>query len=131
MYARMLSGQFGSAMRPRARKAQARGCPPTLLLSPYNYNDSIILLPHIQKIRWNTNATRWSVLFHHRLNMELDLQSLFGLLVPCKDKMPQSQFPLSFVCERIIYCIPTMGLPFLLEELCGQILGIYKWLTDT
>ncbi len=27
--------------------------------------------------------------------------------------------------------IPTMGLPFLLEEICGPILGIYKWLTDT
>jgi hypothetical protein len=27
--------------------------------------------------------------------------------------------------------IPTMGLPFLLEEICGQILGIYKLLIDT
>jgi hypothetical protein len=27
--------------------------------------------------------------------------------------------------------IPTMGLPFLLEEICGLILGIYKSLTDT
>jgi hypothetical protein len=27
--------------------------------------------------------------------------------------------------------ISTMGLPFLLEELCGPILGIYKSLTDT
>jgi hypothetical protein len=27
--------------------------------------------------------------------------------------------------------ITTMGLPFLLEELCGPILGIYKLLTDT
>jgi hypothetical protein len=27
--------------------------------------------------------------------------------------------------------IPTMGLPFLLEEKCGPILGIYKSLTDT
>jgi hypothetical protein len=27
--------------------------------------------------------------------------------------------------------IPTMGLPFLLEEICGRILGIYKSLTDT
>ncbi len=27
--------------------------------------------------------------------------------------------------------IPTMGLPFLLEEICGPILGIYKSLTDT
>jgi hypothetical protein len=26
--------------------------------------------------------------------------------------------------------IPTMGLPFLLEEICGPILGIYKSLTD-
>jgi hypothetical protein len=25
----------------------------------------------------------------------------------------------------------TMGLPFLLEEMCGPILGIYKSLTDT
>ncbi len=42
---------------------------------------------------------------------------------------PQSQFPHSCVCERIIYS--TMGLPFLLKEICGPILGIYKWLTDT
>jgi hypothetical protein len=27
--------------------------------------------------------------------------------------------------------IPTMGLPFLLEEICGPILGIYKSLIDT
>ncbi len=27
--------------------------------------------------------------------------------------------------------IPTMGLPFLLEEICGPILGIYKSLTGT
>ncbi len=27
--------------------------------------------------------------------------------------------------------IPTMGLPFLLEEICGPILEIYKSLTDT
>ncbi len=27
--------------------------------------------------------------------------------------------------------IPMMGLPFLLEEICGPILGIYKSLTDT
>jgi hypothetical protein len=26
--------------------------------------------------------------------------------------------------------IPMMGLPFLLEEICGPILGIYKSLTD-
>jgi hypothetical protein len=27
--------------------------------------------------------------------------------------------------------IPSMGLPFLLEEICGPILGIYKSLADT
>ncbi len=27
--------------------------------------------------------------------------------------------------------VSTMGLPFLLEEICGPILGIYKSLTDT
>jgi hypothetical protein len=27
--------------------------------------------------------------------------------------------------------IPMMGLPFLLEEICGPILGIYKSLTNT
>ncbi len=30
-----------------------------------------------------------------------------------------------------LYVILTMGLPFLLEEICGPILGIYKSLTDT
>jgi hypothetical protein len=43
---------------------------------------------------------------------------------------PESQFPHSCVCERIIY-ISTIGPPFLLEEICGPILGIYKSLTDT
>ncbi len=61
----------------------------------------------------------------------------------------QSQFPHSYVCERIIYShrglspnfhihmsvselyIPTMGLPFLLDEICRLILGIYKSFTDT
>ncbi len=28
-------------------------------------------------------------------------------------------------------CIPTIDLPFLLEEIYGLILGVYKWLTDT
>jgi hypothetical protein len=28
-------------------------------------------------------------------------------------------------------CIPTIGLPFLLEEICRPILGLYKSLTDT
>jgi hypothetical protein len=42
---------------------------------------------------------------------------------------PQSQFPQSCVCERIIYSHD--GLPFLLEKICGPILGIYKSLTDT
>jgi hypothetical protein len=27
--------------------------------------------------------------------------------------------------------IPTIGLPILLEEICGPILGLYKSLTDT
>jgi hypothetical protein len=38
----------------------------------------------------------------------------------------QSQFLHSCVCERIILYIPTMGLPFLLEEIGGSILGIYN-----
>jgi hypothetical protein len=41
---------------------------------------------------------------------------------------PHSQFPHSCVCERFIY---TIDLPILLLEICGQILGIYKLLTDT
>ncbi len=42
---------------------------------------------------------------------------------------PQSQFPHSCVCEQLY--IPTMGLPVLLEGICGLILGIYKSLKDT
>jgi hypothetical protein len=44
---------------------------------------------------------------------------------------PQSIFP--HLCELYMseLYILTMGLPFLLEEICGQILGIYKSLTDT
>ncbi len=34
------------------------------------------------------------------------------------------------VSESDLYVTP-MGLPFLLEEICGPILGIYKSLTDT
>ncbi len=34
------------------------------------------------------------------------------------------------VSELYVY-IPTMELPFLLEKICGPILGIYKSLTDT
>ena len=62
----------------------------------------------------------------------------------CKDKMPKilnkysqernigASVPCNFhihVSVRELY-IPTMGLPFLLEEICGPILGIYKSLTD-
>ncbi len=42
---------------------------------------------------------------------------------------PKSQFPHSCLCERIIYSHD--GASFLLEEICGPILGIYKSLTDT
>ncbi len=41
----------------------------------------------------------------------------------------QSQFPHSCVCDRIIYS--HGGSAFLLEEICGPILRIYKSLTDT
>ncbi len=38
----------------------------------------------------------------------------------------------TFMCLWANYTyIPTMGLPFLLEEICRLILGIYKSLTDT
>ncbi len=40
---------------------------------------------------------------------------------------PQSQFPHSCVCQRIIYSHD--GSAFSLEEICGPILGIYKSLT--
>ncbi len=42
---------------------------------------------------------------------------------------PQSQFPHSSSVSDLY--IPTIGLPILLEELCGPILGLYKSLTDT
>ncbi len=42
----------------------------------------------------------------------------------------QSQFLHSCVCEWFIYCIPTIGLPIMLEEICRPILGLYKSLTD-
>jgi hypothetical protein len=67
-----------------------------------------------------------------------------GVHVHCKDKMPKigkKIFPekewrgLSpnfhiHVSMSELY-IPTMGLPILLEDICGPILGIYKSLTDT
>ena len=31
----------------------------------------------------------------------------------------------------LLYIFPGSGLPILLQEICGQILGIYKSLTDT
>ncbi len=44
----------------------------------------------------------------------------------------QSQFPNFHIHVSVsdLY-MPTMGLPFLLEEICGPILGINKSLTDT
>jgi hypothetical protein len=61
--------------------------------------------------------------------------------VHCKDKMLKQIFPekeyrsLSpnfhiYVSVSELY-IPTMGLPFLPEEICGLYLGINKSLTDT
>ncbi len=65
--------------------------------------------------------------------------------IHCKEKMPKiwskysqkrnirASVPIStFMCLSVseLY-IPTMELPFLLEEICGPILGIYKSLTDT
>jgi hypothetical protein len=45
---------------------------------------------------------------------------------------PQSQFPHSCVCERYIqYIYSHDRSAFLLQEICGPILGIYKSLTDT
>jgi hypothetical protein len=66
-------------------------------------------------------------------------------IIHCKDKMPK-------ICNKYVFpekeyrglspnfhihvsvselYISTMGLPFLLEEICGPILGINKSLTDT
>ncbi len=42
---------------------------------------------------------------------------------------PQPQFHIHVSVNELY--IPTMGLPYLLEEICGPILGIYKSLTDT
>ena len=44
---------------------------------------------------------------------------------------PQSQFPHSCVCELFIYCIPTIGLPILLQEICGPIPWEYIRLWQT
>jgi hypothetical protein len=62
----------------------------------------------------------------------------------CKDKMPKiwnkysqkrnigASVPIStFMCLWANYLFPRWGLPFLLEQICGPILGIYKSLTDT
>jgi hypothetical protein len=60
--------------------------------------------------------------------------------VHCREKMPKigkekeyRGFSPNFhihVSVSKLY-IPMMELPFLLEEICGAILGIYKSLTDT
>jgi hypothetical protein len=42
---------------------------------------------------------------------------------------PLSQFHIHVSVSKLY--IHTIGLPFLLEEICGLILGIYKSLTDT
>ncbi len=53
-----------------------------------------------------------------------------------KEKFPEKEYrglsPNFYihVSVRELY-VPTMGLPILLEEICGPVLGIYKSLTDT
>jgi hypothetical protein len=78
----------------------------------------------------------------------IDIQTAVKIVqqvLHCKDKMPKignkysqkrnigASVPIStFMCLWANYTyIPTTGLPFLLEEICGPILEIYKSLTDT
>ena len=49
-----------------------------------------------------------------------------------KQIFPEKEYPNFHIHVSVseLY-IPTMGLPVLLEEICGPILGIYKSFTDT
>jgi hypothetical protein len=58
--------------------------------------------------------------------------------VHCKERMPKIWSKCSqkrniavWVPVSTFMCLWAMGLPFLLEEICGLMLGIYKSLTDT
>jgi hypothetical protein len=44
---------------------------------------------------------------------------------------PQSQFPRSCARERFVNYNPTIDLPILLQEICGPILGIYIYRSQT
>ncbi len=83
-------------------------------------------------------------LIHTRLDLIHIRLDLIYTWPHCKDKMPKIwnnysqkktiavRVPIStFMLWANYMYIPTMGLPFLLEEVCGPMLGIYKSLTDT
>ncbi len=51
-------------------------------------------------------------------------------IFPEKELWGLSPIISTFMCLSDLY-IPMIGLPILLQEICGPILGIYKSLTDT
>jgi hypothetical protein len=80
---------------------------------------------HFDPAFWKYEGAQAKIVVYYPRNEVKSCENSSSPNLHCKGKMSKIQVSVS-----VLY-IPTMGLPFLLEEICGPILGIYKSLTDT
>ncbi len=81
--------------------------------------------PQIEYMTYCHNRRPFPIL--HCKEPILEIRNIYSQKRNCATTVPIS----TFMCLWAIYFIPTVDLPILLQEICGQILGIYKSLTDT